>query len=67
MVVDAGVASLVFEPQTCAVGGNTGIDWTFTSVQVSPSMGSLKIVETFSDRSGCTYEIQGVLTRPDGG
>jgi len=36
-------------------------------VQVSPSMGSLKIVETFSDRSGCTYEIQGVLTRPDGG
>jgi hypothetical protein len=65
MVVDAGVASLVFEPQTCALGGNPGIEWTFTSVRVSPSMGSLRIVEMFTDRSGCMYEIQGQLTRPD--
>jgi hypothetical protein len=67
MVVDAGVASLVFEPQTCVLAGNTGIDWTFTSVRVSPSMGSLGIVETFTDRLGCTYAIQGGLTRAEGG
>jgi len=67
MVVDAGVAGLVFEPQTCALGGNTGIDWTFTSVRVSPSMGLLGIVETFTDRLGCMYEIQGGLTRAEGG
>jgi len=47
--------------------GHPGIDWMFTSVRISPSMGLLGIVETFTDRLGCTYEMQGVLTRPEGG
>ena len=66
LVVDSSVATLVYEPQKCDLD-DKGIDWTFTSVQVSASMGSLGITETYTDHAGCRYEIQGMLTRPDGG
>ena len=62
MVVEAGVASLVSEPQTCALGGDATY-WDFTSVVVSPFMGSFEITEVFTDRTGCTYGIEGPLTR----
>lgn len=66
MIVDAGVATLVFEPQSCALGGQL-VDWDFTSVQVSSSMGLFRITEMYTDSTGCRYEVEGRLTRPDGG
>ena len=62
MVVDAGVVRLASSPETCTLGGPS-IDRTFTSVQVDSSLGSLRITEDFTDPTGCTYLIQGVLTR----
>jgi hypothetical protein len=58
--------SLAYEPQTCDLD-DKGIDWTFTSVQVSASMGTLGITEMHTDHAGCRYQIQGNLTRPEGG
>jgi len=66
LVVESGAATLVYEPQKCDLD-DKGIDWTFTSVQVSASMGSLAITEMYTDYAGCRYEIQGMLTRPEGG
>gem|GEM_PF-1853787 len=63
LVVDSSVATLVYEPQKCDLD-DKGIDWTFTSVQVSASLG---ITEMYTDYAGCRYEIQGFLTRPEGG
>ncbi len=62
MVVDAGVVRLASSPETCTLGGPS-IDRTFTSVQVDSSLGSLRITEDFTDPTGCTYLIEGVLTR----
>jgi hypothetical protein len=61
MVVEAGVARLASPTETCTLGGP--IDCTFTSVQVDSALGSLGITENFTDPTGCTYLIQGVLTR----
>jgi hypothetical protein len=66
LVVDSGVATLVYEPQKCELD-DKGIDWTFTSVRVAASVGSLGITEMYTDHAGCRHEIQGTLTRPEGG
>jgi hypothetical protein len=64
--VEAGVAMLVDPPQTCALDRKSTY-WVFTSVTVSTSMGSVGIMETFTDDAGCRYLIQADLTRSDGG
>jgi len=62
MFVSGGVARLVSAPQTCAPGGQP-IDRDFTSVEVQPSGASLDLTETFTDPTGCQYEVHGTLTR----
>jgi len=62
MFVSDGVARLVSAPQTCAPTGQP-LDREFTSVELQPSGASLAITETFTDRTGCEYEVQGSLTR----
>ena len=62
MFVSGGVARLVSAPQTCAPGGQP-IDRDFTSVEVKPSGASLDLTETFTDPTGCQYEVHGILTR----
>ena len=64
--VEAGVAMLVDPPQTCALDRKSTY-WVFTSVNVSTSIGTVGITETFTDDTGCQYLIQGDLTRSDGG
>jgi len=62
MFVSGGVARLVSAPQTCARAGQP-VDREFTAVQAQPSGASLDLTETFSDPTGCQYEVRGTLTR----
>jgi hypothetical protein len=66
MSAEAGVAMLVDPPQRCALDRKSTY-WVFTSVNVSTSIGTVGITETFTDDTGCQYLIQGDLTRSDGG
>lgn len=66
MLVDTSVATLVLEPQSCAWGGQL-VYWDFRSVQVSSWMELSRITEMYTDSTGCRYEVEGSLTRPDGG
>jgi hypothetical protein len=58
-----GSATLVPEPQRCGVEGKP-IDRVFTSVQIAPASqfaGWLRLEETYTDQSGCTFLVQGYL------
>jgi len=62
MFVSGGVARLVSAPQTCAPAAQP-VDREFTAVQAQPSGASLTLTETFTDATGCQYQVQGILTR----
>jgi len=62
MFVSGGVARLVSAPQTCAPAGQPVVR-DFTSVEVQPLGASFELTETFTDPTGCQYEVQGTLAR----
>lgn len=63
MSAEDGVATLTWAPQTCGVSGKP-IDRVYTSVELAPTLhfpGWLRLEETFTDPSGCTFLVQGYM------